>query len=154
MAQFSTLPLVTLTPHMNTHTHKHTHTQTHRQTHTHTHTESQLAAGRLSCAATVEGLSRSWTAALGRRGWWAGVGSGHRFEAAWCVCERRLGTGSCVSVRQTTTMVFRGVGRAFLCLSVCLSGGPPYGMWVPQVRSEVRAASKRSPVSSPWRGPT
>ena len=32
-----------------------------------------------------------------------------------------LGTGSCVSVRQTTTLVVRGLGRAFLCLSVCLS---------------------------------
>ena len=31
---------------------------------------------------------------------------------------RRLGTGSCVSVRQTTTMVVRGLGRAFLCLAV------------------------------------
>ena len=33
----------------------------------------------------------------------------------------RLGTGSCVSVRQTTSLVVRGLGRAFLCLSVCLS---------------------------------
>ena len=37
-----------------------------------------------------------------------------------CVCGRRLGTGSCVSVRQTTSLVVRGLGRAFLCLSVCL----------------------------------
>ena len=38
-----------------------------------------------------------------------------------CVCGRRLGTGSRVSVRQTTNLVVRGLGRAFLCLSVCLS---------------------------------
>eukprot|EP00964_Phaeocystis_antarctica_P082751 scaffold51969_cov61-Phaeocystis_antarctica.AAC.1 len=44
------------------------------------------------------------------------VGLGHRFAAAWVV-----GTGSCVSVRQTTNLVVRGLGRAFLCLSVCLS---------------------------------
>ena len=37
-----------------------------------------------------------------------------------CVCGRRLGTGSCVSVRQTTNLVVRGLGRAFLC-HVCLS---------------------------------
>ena len=29
-------------------------------------------------------------------------------------------TGSGVSVRQTTNLVVRGLGRAFLCLSVCL----------------------------------
>ena len=29
-------------------------------------------------------------------------------------------TGSCVSIRQTTTLVVRGLGREFLCLSVCL----------------------------------
>ena len=29
--------------------------------------------------------------------------------------------GSRVSIRQTTTLVVRGLGRAFLCLSVCLS---------------------------------
>ena len=34
------------------------------------------------------------------------------------MCGRRLGTGSCVSVRQTTNLVVRGLGRAFLCLSV------------------------------------
>eukprot|EP00964_Phaeocystis_antarctica_P040590 scaffold23201_cov65-Phaeocystis_antarctica.AAC.9 len=52
------------------------------------------------------------------------VGLGHRFAAACvgCVCGRRLGTGSGVSVRQTTNPVVRGFGRAFLCLSVCLSG--------------------------------
>ena len=33
----------------------------------------------------------------------------------------RLGTGSCVSVLQTTNLVVYGLGRAFLCLSVCLS---------------------------------
>ena len=38
-----------------------------------------------------------------------------------CVCGRRLGTGKRVSVRQTTTLVVLGLGRAFLCLSVCLS---------------------------------
>ena len=38
-----------------------------------------------------------------------------------CVCGRRLGTDKCVSVRQTTTLVVLGLGRAFLCLSVCLS---------------------------------
>ena len=63
------LPLVTLlySP-RSAHTHEHTHTHTH----THTHSHCQLPAGRLTCAATVGGLSRSWTAALGRRGWWAG----------------------------------------------------------------------------------
>merc|ERR1712194_789353 len=35
-----------------------------------------------------------------------------------CVCGRRSGTGSSVSIRQTTTVVVRGLGRAFLCLSV------------------------------------
>ena len=37
-----------------------------------------------------------------------------------CVCGGAAfgGTGSCVSVRQTTTMVVRGLGRAYLCLSV------------------------------------
>ena len=37
-----------------------------------------------------------------------------------CVCGRRLGTGSGVSVRQTTNLVVRGLGRAFLFLSVRL----------------------------------
>ena len=38
-----------------------------------------------------------------------------------CVCGRRLGTGSCVSVRQTTTMVVRGFsGRARAFLSTLL----------------------------------
>ena len=55
-----------------------------------------------------------------------------------CVCGRRLGTGSCVLVRQTTTLVVPGLIRAFLCLrglghaflsihlqpvSICLSEG-------------------------------
>eukprot|EP00964_Phaeocystis_antarctica_P020295 scaffold11206_cov74-Phaeocystis_antarctica.AAC.1 len=40
----------------------------------------------------------------------------------------RLGTGSCVSVRQTTSLVVRGLGRAFLCLSVCLSA--KVGAWL------------------------
>ena len=40
------------------------------------------------------------------------------------ICGRRLGTGSCVSIRQTTSLVVRGLGRAFLCLSVCLSPPP------------------------------
>ena len=40
-----------------------------------------------------------------------------------CVCGRRLGTGSGVSVRQTTNLVVRGLGRAFLCLSVCRPTG-------------------------------
>ena len=35
-----------------------------------------------------------------------------------CVCGRRLGTGSRVSVRQTTNLVVRGLG---VSLSVCLS---------------------------------
>jgi len=39
-------------------------------------------------------------------------------------CGRRSGTGSCVSIRQTTTLVVRGLGRAFLCLSVCLKRPP------------------------------
>ena len=44
-------------------------------------------------------------------------GLGHRFAAAWVRvrgCGRRLGTGTCVSVHQTTTMVVCGLGRAFL----------------------------------------
>ena len=48
---------------------------------------------------------------------------GHRFAAAWVRVRATLGdlgTGSCVSVRQTTTLVVRGLGRAFLCLSICL----------------------------------
>ena len=40
-----------------------------------------------------------------------------------CVCGRRLGTGSCVTVLPADdyTLVVLGLGRAFLCLSVCLS---------------------------------
>ena len=41
------------------------------------------------------------------------------------MCGRRSGTGSSVSIRQTTTVVVRGLGRAFLCLSVCLSSMAP-----------------------------
>ena len=37
----------------------------------------------------------------------------------WRVCGRRLVTGI-VLVRETTFTVVRGLGRAFLCLSVCL----------------------------------
>ena len=33
-----------------------------------------------------------------------------------CVCGRRSGTGSCASIRQTTTLVVRGLDRAFLGL--------------------------------------
>eukprot|EP00964_Phaeocystis_antarctica_P017666 scaffold9778_cov72-Phaeocystis_antarctica.AAC.1 len=42
-----------------------------------------------------------------------------------CVCGRRLGTGSCVSVRQTTTLVVRGLPVRFFP-SVCVSASPAY----------------------------
>ena len=40
------------------------------------------------------------------------------------MCGRRSGTGSCVSVRQTTNLVVHGFGRAFLCLSVQVLASP------------------------------
>ena len=49
-------------------------------------------------------------------------GLGHRFAAAWVRvrgCGRRLGTGTCVSVHQTTTMVVCGLGRAFSVWILC-----------------------------------
>ena len=49
-------------------------------------------------------------------GWLVGggrVGLGHRFARGLalgaCVCGRRLATGSCVSVRQTTSTVVKGL---------------------------------------------
>ena len=45
----------------------------------------------------------------------AGMEALRQGEGAWM--EH---TGSCVSIRQTTTLVVRGLGREFLCLSVCL----------------------------------
>ena len=39
-----------------------------------------------------------------------------------CKVQRcKVCTGVCVSIRQTTSLIVRGLGRAFLCLSVCLS---------------------------------
>ena len=52
---------------------------------------------------------------------------GVKSSSQLCRTELRLRTKTstpgvgCVSVRQTTTLVVRGLGRAFLCLSVCLS---------------------------------
>ena len=71
------------------------------------------------------------------------------------MCGRRSGTGSCVSVRQTTTLVVRGLGRAFLCLSVCLSvclchrrplSAPEHASGCPKLRP----ASANQPLGPRW----
>ena len=63
-----------------------------------------------------------------------GLTTTHRLmvNRSWCRCNDRMLRGedpsaphsSCVSIRQTTSLVVRGLGRAFLCLSVCLSPPP------------------------------
>ena len=69
------------------------------------------------------GLSQARTlgTGVGRVAWVVGgLVWGIGWRRLGCVCGRRLGTGSCVSVRQTTHLVVRGLVVRF---SVCLSAG-------------------------------